>query len=43
VRLEDWCACGDRHGVPTLLDLDSRTFARIAPLSRGVVKVEVRW
>ena len=35
VRLTDWCACpGGR-----IIDLDRRTFARIAPPSRGIVTV----
>ena len=39
VRLTDWCQCyGSR-----LVDLDVRTFARIASPSRGVVKVTVTW
>ena len=41
VTLSDWCACGDRHGKATLLDLDARDFAKLAPLSRGVVEVSV--
>lgn len=39
--LTDWCACGSRHGKATLLDLDRRAFARLAPLSAGVVTVTV--
>ena len=39
VTLTDWCACGGGR----IIDLDSRTFAAIAPLSRGVVRVDVRW
>lgn len=39
--LRDWCACGDRRGVPTLLDLSPAAFRRLAPLSRGVVAVTV--
>lgn len=42
VRLTDWCACGSRHGVSTVIDLDVRTFAQLAPTSRGVIRVEVR-
>ena len=39
VRLVDWCACpGGR-----LLDLYSDAFQRLAPLSRGLVKVTVEW
>jgi hypothetical protein len=37
VRLTDWCACpGGR-----VVDLDSRSFARLAPLSQGIVSVSV--
>lgn len=39
VRLTDWCACGGGRVV----DLDARSFARLAPLSRGVLKVTVGW
>jgi hypothetical protein len=38
VVLSDWCACRDR-----VIDLSPRAFARLAPLSRGVVTVTVRW
>ena len=41
VQLTDWCACGDRGGQPTLLDLSATAFKRLAPLSRGIVAVEV--
>jgi hypothetical protein len=37
VRLSDWMAADH------LVDLDSRSFSRLAPLSRGVVEVSVRW
>jgi Lytic transglycolase len=43
VRLTDWCACGPRHGRPTLLDLSDDAFRRLAPLSRGVQRVVVGW
>jgi len=36
IRLTDWCACPG-----PVVDLDSRAFAAIAPLSQGIVKVEV--
>jgi hypothetical protein len=36
VRLTDWCAC-PHH----LIDLDSRAFRRLAPLSVGVVRVTI--
>jgi hypothetical protein len=39
VRLTDWCACpGGR-----VIDLDSRSFAALAPLSVGVLRVSVRY
>lgn len=37
VRLTDWCACGSGR----IIDLDSRSFARLAPLSTGVIRVTV--
>lgn len=42
VKITDWCACGPRHGRPTLIDLDRRDFARLASPSRGVLWVQVR-
>lgn len=41
VVLGDWCACGDRPSGPTVIDLHAPDFAALAPLSRGVVPVEV--
>jgi hypothetical protein len=41
VRLTGWCACGSRHGKPTLLDLAKSDFARLAPPSQGIVWVTV--
>jgi hypothetical protein len=41
VRLTDWCACGSRHGKPTLIDLARADFARLAPTSQGVVWVTI--
>ena len=41
VTLSDWCACGRRNGVPTLLDLSIQAFADLAPLSAGVIVVDV--
>jgi hypothetical protein len=38
VTLSDWCACG--HG--RVIDLDVRSFARLADPSRGVITVEVK-
>jgi rare lipoprotein A (peptidoglycan hydrolase) len=37
--LNDWCQCFDKR----LIDLDARDFARLAPLSQGLVNVEVEW
>lgn len=37
VQLTDWCFCGGDR----LIDLDDVAFARLAPLSRGVIDVEV--
>jgi hypothetical protein len=41
VRLTDWCACGDRNGVPTVIDLDIRTFDHLSNPARGVIRVTV--
>ena len=41
VRLTDWCACGARNGVPTLLDLPRDDFAALALPSAGIVRVTV--
>lgn len=41
VQLDDWCACGERGGSPTLLDLSKSDFARLAIPGRGVIKVTV--
>ena len=41
VTLTDACACGDRHGQRTLLDLSPAAFRELAPLSRGVTEVRV--
>jgi hypothetical protein len=38
VRLTDWCACPKR-----VIDLSSDAFSRLAPLSRGLVRVTVSW
>jgi hypothetical protein len=40
VVLSDWCACGGSKSN-RLIDLDSGSFARLAPLSRGVIPVTV--
>lgn len=41
VALLDWCACGERHGQPTLLDLDRRSFARLAAPTAGLVAISI--
>lgn len=37
------CWCKRRPGGPTLLDLSELAFIQLAPLSQGVVAVEVTW
>lgn len=41
VTLSDWCACGPRHGEPTVIDLLRGDFAHLASLGAGVLKVRV--
>jgi hypothetical protein len=41
VTVVSYCACGDRNGVPTVIDLSPTAFTRLAPLSRGVIDVTV--
>jgi expansin (peptidoglycan-binding protein) len=41
IPLTDWCACGDRNGTPTLLDLSADAFAQLGALSQGVLRVTV--
>jgi hypothetical protein len=41
VTLVTSCACGDRNGQPTVIDLSTSAFRRLAPLSVGVLDVEV--
>jgi hypothetical protein len=41
VQLTDFCACGERHGLPTLLDLSDAAFSELAPLSAGVIRVAI--
>ena len=41
VVLSDWCQCWKGTRSERLIDLDSRAFARLAPLPRGLVRVEV--
>lgn len=41
VKLTDWCACGERGGIPTLLDLSRSAFATLADPSAGVINVSI--
>lgn len=37
VRLSDWCKCPNNH----VIDLSDEDFSRLAPLSRGVIRVAI--
>ena len=39
VRLVDWCGCPSNH----IIDLYPEMFRKLAPLSRGIVRVTVSW
>ncbi len=41
VVLTQVCACGDRSGIPTLVDLDRQSFAVLGDPSAGVISVTV--
>lgn len=41
VVVTSYCACGDRRGQPTVIDLSVPAFRELAPLSRGVIAVIV--
>ncbi len=41
VSLSDSCACGERAGLPTLIDLSPAAFRDLAPLSAGVIRVSI--
>lgn len=41
VALTDWCACADRSGKPTLVDLSRSDFAVIGDPGAGVISVTV--
>ena len=41
IVLSDWCQCHEGQPDERLIDLDSRTFSQLAPLSRGLVVVEI--
>lgn len=41
VVVSSHCACGDRRGEPTVIDLSVPAFRELAPLSRGVIGVIV--
>lgn len=42
VLVRDFCACGDRSGHATVIDLSPSAFTALAPLSRGVISVTVK-
>ena len=41
VRVVSFCACGDRAGKSTVIDLSPAAFVELAPLSAGVIDVTV--
>jgi len=41
VRVVSYCACGDRQGIPTVIDLSPAAFRDLAPLSAGVIDVSI--
>jgi len=41
VTVVSFCACGDRAGKATVIDLSPAAFEQLAPLSEGVIDVEV--
>jgi len=43
VQVVSFCACGDRDGIPTVIDLSRAAFEQLAPASRGVVFVTIEW
>jgi rare lipoprotein A (peptidoglycan hydrolase) len=43
VRLSDWCQCYFRTSRERVIDLSPAAFERLAPLSKGLVKVSVTW
>jgi hypothetical protein len=42
VTLSDWCQCYKGEKRERIIDLDVRSFAKLAPTSAGIVKVTVR-
>lgn len=43
VTVTGFCACGERHGIPTVADLSPLAFTHFAPLSVGVIRVTLEW
>lgn len=41
VTVTSYCACGDRRGEPTIIDLSPAAFRSLAPLRAGIVRVVV--
>ena len=42
VTLSDWCQCYKGERKERVIDLDDRSFAALAPLWKGVVRVTIR-
>jgi hypothetical protein len=43
VTVRGYCACGDRAGKATVIDLSPAAFRRLAPLSAGVIAVTLEY
>lgn len=43
VTVVSFCACGQRGGKDTVIDLSPAAFRRLAPLSRGVIDVTLTY
>lgn len=43
VKLTDFCACGERAGKDTLIDLDRRDFAKLGDPAAGVIDVTIEF
>jgi hypothetical protein len=41
IRLTDWCQCYEGTARERIIDLDRRDFAKLAPISRGLIRVTV--
>lgn len=43
VKVVSFCACGNRAGKATIIDLSPAAFRRLAPLWTGVITATVEW